>query len=204
MTTKEKILKAALQLFNKHGISSITVRDIAKEIGISHGNLCYHYPATNDIIQALYDELSRKVNDLLDKLEPNENVFQMHSDAIRTIFTLANKYKFFYLHFIEIIQRIPALKKKHYQLIEERKTQIRYFFDILRQNDLFRKDLSQEQYELLIMHCFLYGDFWISNSEVLYKGPQSEKINYYVNGYFGLFMPYLTEKGKQQAAKIIT
>lgn len=202
MSTKEKILKAALQLFNKHGIARITVRDIAQEIGISHGNLCYHYPNTNNIISALYDELSKKVNDMLDELQPDENVFQTHTNAIRTIFTLAYKYRFFYLHFIEITQRLPALKKKHYELIEQRKTQVRYFFDVLRQHDLFRADLSLEQYELLIMHCFLYGDFWISDSEIMYEGAASKKIDFYVNGYLALFMPYLTEKGKKLAALI--
>jgi len=202
VSTKEKILKAALQLFNKQGISSITVRDIAKEVDISHGNLCYHYPNTNDIITALYNELSKKVNDMLDELQPDENVIQTHTNAIRTIFTLAYKYRFFYLHFIEIAQRLPALKKRHYELIEQRKTQIRHFFDVLRQQDLFRKDLSDEQYELLIMHCFLYGDFWISSSEIMYKGPASKKIDFYVNGYLALFTPYLTEKGKQLATSI--
>ena len=202
MTTKEKILKVSLQLFNERGTSDITVRDIAQEIGISHGNLCYHYPNTNDIIWALYNEFAKKVNEMLDALQPDENVFQTHTNAIRAIFTLSYKYRFLYLHFVEITQRLPAIKKRHYQLVEERKKQIRYFFEILRQQDLFRNDLPAEQYELFIMHCFLYGDFWISNSEILYRGKASEKVDFYVNGYLGLFMPYLTDKGKQLALLI--
>lgn len=202
MNTKDKILKAALQLFNKHGISSITVRDIANEVGISHGNLCYHYPNTNEIITALYNELSKQVNDTLDALQPDENAFKAHANALKLIFSLSYKYRFFYLHIIEITQRLPALKKRHYDLIEQRKVQVRYFFDVLRQHDLFRKDLSNDQYEALIMHCFMYGDFWISSSEILYKGKLNDKVDFYVNGYLSLFMPYLTEQGKQLAAAI--
>ena len=40
MTTKEKIIDTALQLFNKQGIDPVTTRHIAKEMNISHGNLC--------------------------------------------------------------------------------------------------------------------------------------------------------------------
>lgn len=202
MTTKEKILKVSVHLFNEKGISNITVRDVAGEMNISHGNLCYHYPTINHIIQALYNEYSQKVNAMLDALQPDENVFQTHTDAIKTIFTLSYKYRFLYLHIVEIMKRLPSIQKKHYKLVESRKQQIRYFFDVLRKQGLYRDDLPDEQYELFILHCFLYGDFWISNSEILYRGPASKKIDFYVHGYLGLFRPYLTEKGKQLALKI--
>ena len=91
------------------------------------------------------------------------------------------------------------IKKSHYQLIEARKNQIRHFFQILRDKGFFRKDLSNEHYEFLITQCFAFGDFWISSSEILYKGPASKKVEYYVEGYLALFSPYLTEKGKQWA-----
>ncbi|HEY0680514.1 MAG TPA: TetR/AcrR family transcriptional regulator [Chitinophagaceae bacterium] len=199
MTTKEKILHASLKLFNAHGIDQVTVRDIAKEINISHGNLCYHYPGTNDIILALYNNLVTKISAILDALEPDENIVRSHAQATQNIFELLYSYKFFFLNFIEITRRIKSIKKTHYELIEQRKHQVRHFFEILRQEGVFRKDLSNEQYEFLIMQCFVYGDFWISNSEVMYKGPAAEKINYYVKGYLALFNPYFTEKGKSWA-----
>jgi hypothetical protein len=36
----------------------------------------------------------------------------------------------------------------------------------------------------------------------MYEGAASKKIDFYVNGYLALFMPYLTEKGKKLAALI--
>lgn len=194
--TKEKILETSLKLFNKFGIDSITVRHIAKEMNISHGNLCYHYPTANDIIWTLYNEMSTKINDTLNALQPDENLFQAHANAIRAIFEVSYEYRFFYLHIVEVMQRLPAIKKRHNQLIEERKLQIRQFWQMLRDHDLFRSDISLEQYEVFISHCFLYGDFWISNSAISYKGPASAKIDFYVKGYLALFVPYLTAKGK--------
>lgn len=197
LITKEKILKTSLKLFNKVGIDQTTVRHIAKEMNISHGNLCYHYPTTNDIIVALYQDLVDKFAIILDNLEPNENAFQKLTYSMKDIFELVNEYKFFFLNFIEITRRIKSIKKQHYELIELRKVQIRSFFEIFRNKGFFRKDMNLQQYEFLIMQCFIYGDFWLSNSEELYKGTEKDKVDYYVAGYMALFVPYLTEKGKK-------
>lgn len=57
MSTKEAILATALRLFNERGTDVITVRHIAGEMGISHGNVCYHFPNTDAIVSRLYDQL---------------------------------------------------------------------------------------------------------------------------------------------------
>jgi AcrR family transcriptional regulator len=199
ITTKERILKTALKLFNAYGIDQITVRHIAKEMEISHGNLCYHYLTTNDIIVALYENLVDQFSAILDRLEPGENAFQALPGVMHKIFELVYAYKFLFLNFIEITRRIKYIKKRHYELIEQRKVQIRESFDVFRNEGRFRKDLPLEQYEFLIMQCFIYGDFWLSNSEILYNGKEKDKINYYVAGYMALFVPYLTEKGRKMA-----
>lgn len=197
MTTKEKILKTALRLFNRDGISRVTVRDIAKEMGISHGNLCYHFANTNDIIMALYEDLTGEFSVTLDALQPTEDAFKDLRRAMYHIFELVNKYKFLFLHFVEIGIRIPAIKKRHYALIEMRKIQIREFFELFKKKGYNRTDLPPEQYESLITQCFIYGDFWLSSSELLYKGKQKDKVGFYTDTYMALFIPYLTAKGRK-------
>lgn len=201
MTTKERILKAALKLFNKYGINRITVRHIAKELKMSHGNLCYHFPNTNTIIAALYENLVEQFNVILDSLEPNENAFEALTQSMYKIFDLVNKYKFLFLHFVEIGRRIPSIKRRHFELIEMRKIQIRQFTTIFQNEGYYRKDLPDSQYEWLITQIFIYGDFWLSSSELLYQGNQKDKINFYLQGYMALFIPYLTEKGKKLVHK---
>jgi len=201
MTTKERILKAALKLFNKYGINRITVRHIAKELKMSHGNLCYHFPNTNTIIAALYENLVEQFNVILDSLEPNENAFEALTQSMYKIFDLVNKYKFLFLHFVEIGRRIPSIKRRHFELIEMRKIQIRQFTTIFQNEGYYRKDLPDSQYEWLITQIFIYGDFWLSSSELLYQGNQKDKVNFYLQGYMALFIPYLTEKGKKLVHK---
>ena len=63
--TKEKIQLAALQLFNTEGIVNVRLQHIADEAFISVGNLAYHYPNKEAIVQALYQMIVKKQEELL-------------------------------------------------------------------------------------------------------------------------------------------
>ena len=43
-TTKELIRNTARELFNERGYRAVSMRNIADALGISVGNLTYHYP----------------------------------------------------------------------------------------------------------------------------------------------------------------
>ena len=62
MTTKDRILESSLRLFNKEGADRVTVRSIASETGISHGNLTYHFPGKDEILYQLYLKLADEFN----------------------------------------------------------------------------------------------------------------------------------------------
>ena len=42
-TTKQKIVHASIKLFNENGVANVRLQQIADEIGISVGNLAYHF-----------------------------------------------------------------------------------------------------------------------------------------------------------------
>jgi len=60
MPRKEAILEAALQLFNENNTQSATTNHIAKSMGISPGNLHYHYKNREEIVRLLYMKLKQE------------------------------------------------------------------------------------------------------------------------------------------------
>ena len=48
-TTAERIADAALRRFNRKGYASTTLTEIANDVGISQGNLTYHFPTKLDL-----------------------------------------------------------------------------------------------------------------------------------------------------------
>lgn len=64
--TAERILEVALALFNRFGVPNVSTTLIAAELGISPGNLYYHYPAKDALLGALFDRYEQAMRALLD------------------------------------------------------------------------------------------------------------------------------------------
>ena len=54
MSVKEKIKETAITLFNKRGLSSVTMRQLAEELQISPGNLTYHFKTKAVLLEQVY------------------------------------------------------------------------------------------------------------------------------------------------------
>lgn len=63
--TKTRILDTALQLFNRFGERNVSTNHIAGELGISPGNLYYHYRNKTAIVSALFERHRERLWDWL-------------------------------------------------------------------------------------------------------------------------------------------
>ena len=204
MTTKQRILQASLQLFNQYGIDTITVRHIAKELGMSHGNLCYHFPNTDAIAETLYEALLEELNKVLE--EPNvfstvnlQTLYQLCAFVFEKLY----KYKFLIQDFISLTRRNPNLKQKHRDLVASRRVFFQMGIDAGIQAGFLKPDIIEGQYENFFNQLFIISDFWLASAEILYEGKEEEKLQIYLNIAFTLIVPYLTEKGLSEYNELL-
>ncbi len=61
MKTRDKIIQASIALFNEQGERNVTTNHIAAHLGISPGNLYYHFRNKEDIILSIYEEYARNL-----------------------------------------------------------------------------------------------------------------------------------------------
>ncbi|PLK44106.1 TetR/AcrR family transcriptional regulator [Emticicia sp. TH156] len=196
MTTKERILHTSLQLFNEQGIDAVTVRHIAKELGMSHGNLCYHFPNTDAIAEKLYEQLINELNAVLNEPASLDAVnLQTLYKLAAFVFEKLYKYKFLMQDFISLMRRIPSLKQKHRDLINNRRVFFKAGIDAGIQAGFLKPEIIAGQYENFFNQLFIIGDFWLVSAEILYEGKEEDKLLTYLNIAFTLIVPYLTEKG---------
>ena len=57
MSTKTKIIEVSLELFAKKGFDGVSVREIAKEVGVRESALYKHYKNKEDILEKIVEEM---------------------------------------------------------------------------------------------------------------------------------------------------
>jgi AcrR family transcriptional regulator len=195
MTTKQKIIETALHLFNRQGTDLITTRHIAKEMHISHGNLCYHYPRKEDIIIKLYENLVAELDQEIALLQKGEPGLEMLMQATATTFRIQYKYKFILQDMVGIMRRIEPIHQHFKLLYLKRKEQFLMIIQYLIMQGLIQEEVVKGQYENFIAQFYIIGDFWVSEAEILFEGTDEEKLSYYTRIAFSLIIPYFTRKG---------
>lgn len=119
--TAERILEVTLDLFNRFGEPNVSTTLISAELRISPGNLYYHYPAKDELINALFDKFERSLNEILNASDAVRNVedawFYMH-----TLFELIWQYRFLYRDLNDLLSKNRRLET-HFQSILKNKTQ---------------------------------------------------------------------------------
>ena len=118
--TAERILEVTLELFNRFGEPNVSTTLISAELGISPGNLYYHYPAKDELINSLFDRYERALNELLNASDGVRNVedawFFMH-----TLFELIWQYRFLYRDLNDLLSKNRRLET-HFQWVLKNKT----------------------------------------------------------------------------------
>jgi len=69
--TAERVLETTLSLFNRFGELNVTTTLIASQMGISPGNLYYHFPTKEELINVLYEHFETRFEDLLNSPTPS-------------------------------------------------------------------------------------------------------------------------------------
>jgi AcrR family transcriptional regulator len=117
--TAERILEVSLDLFNRFGEPNVSTTLISAELNISPGNLYYHYPAKDELINSLFDRYERSLSELLNASDGVRNVedawFFMH-----TLFELIWQYRFLYRDLNDLLSKNRVLET-HFQVLLDRK-----------------------------------------------------------------------------------
>jgi AcrR family transcriptional regulator len=107
MSRKLEILETARKLFNASNTQAVTTNHIAKEMGISPGNLHYHYANREEIIRVLYKQMSDESSLEVEDLPGDISTLNTHHTYLIMI---QWKYRFFFRELLFLFSRDEKLK----------------------------------------------------------------------------------------------
>jgi AcrR family transcriptional regulator len=157
--TAERILEVTLALFNRFGEPNVSTTLISAELNISPGNLYYHYPAKDELINALFDRFERALNDLLGASEDVRDV----EDAwffLHTLFELIWQYRFLYRDLNDLLSKNRRLET-HFQSVLKNKTRaIKALLDGMRRGGAVQID--SRELEATATGMVVVLTYWLS------------------------------------------
>ncbi len=202
--TKAHILDTALTLFNTQGLSKVTLRTIANEMGISQGNLCYHFKKRETIIESLYFKLVSRIDESMSKNEVRTIGLASLFSTSTVIMESFYDYRFIMLDFVQLMRENATIKTHYLQLSKLREEQFLMLFSVLVNTKILQKEELPNDYLFLYKRIQILGDFWISSAETTSSKLSKKMIQDYSTLINRSIYPYLTEVGKKEFLKLIT
>jgi len=122
--TAERILEVSLDLFNRFGEPNVSTTLISAELGISPGNLYYHYPAKDELINSLFARYEKALGELLGAADGVRNVedawFFLHS-----LFEIIWEHRFLYRDLNDLLSKNRLLETRFQGVLKSKTRAIR-------------------------------------------------------------------------------
>lgn len=167
INTRQRILKTAMMLFNEKGTRAVTTNHIAAAMGISPGNLYYHFRSREDIIRAILDLMDERGFEAVKRIEREAAPGSLEALEMnfRMIQEINWQFRFFKRELPVLIMNDPALKKRFKQSHDTILFMIQDSLHRATEKGLLVK-MDDETINLLAHELWLVILFWLNYLEI--------------------------------------
>jgi AcrR family transcriptional regulator len=166
METRERIVDTAIRLFNEEGTGPVSTNHIARALGISPGNLYYHFRNKEEIIRAIYARL-RPVWEAAIAI-PSDRP-PVLADLLRIItehFQIVWEYRFYYRELPTLMRRDPGLARQYQEVREAGLANVEAILRHFTAAGVLAVPEPETALPELARVCWLLADFWLPFAEL--------------------------------------
>jgi AcrR family transcriptional regulator len=195
-----------LGLFNRFGEPNVAATMVAADLGISPGNLYYHYPGKEDIVNHLFGQYQHDLQALLpaakDVKDLEDAWFFLHS-----MFELVWRYRFLYRDLNDLLSKYRQLEQALKQVLADKRAA---FLTLLgRLSDMGWLTQNPTERESSATHMLVMLTWWLSYEYV--RDPRNALEDANAQGgvsrgaqqVLGLLLPYLQAQPKAQLLALL-
>lgn len=199
MSTKERIVNVAVELFNEKGLVNVTMRDLAAELDMSLGNLTYHFKKKEELMEAIHDRIISERNSLMENVQMIPSIANIHNQLV-PLLQLYERYRFFHQDILEVMRAYPKIAEMQREHINNQITYIKAIIDYSIGSGNMKQEVVLGQYQQLAESVWMLLTFWLTQREV--RNQQGNFYNQARSAMWNLVIPILTEKGLANFNKI--
>ncbi|MEZ5039527.1 MAG: TetR/AcrR family transcriptional regulator [Saprospiraceae bacterium] len=174
-------------MFNEKGYAHVGMRELARELDISPGNLTYYFKKKEDVLSALLDQFaslnSQTIESYLQQEPTNANFLRL----MRNIFENQFMYRGVYVgnQFFPVVVEKKIFDYK--SVVNKRKAVYREILTSLGNAGHLKVD--DKDISFLLSFITLFGRFWITEATLFDKSPNKDEV---VEYYLSLFARQLS------------
>jgi AcrR family transcriptional regulator len=204
--TAERILTTTRQLFNRFGEPNVSTTLISAELSISPGNLYYHFPAKDELVNALFEQYKTQLQPIL-AAAPHVSDIEEAWFFMHTLFELVWDYRFLYRDLGDLLSRNRRLESDIKDVLLHKTSAFRSLLQGL--GHAGHLHVQSNTREMCATQMVVMLTWWLSFEYA--KDPrhalEDQNAQYALlkgaQHVLGLLLPYLDEKSNAHLSQLI-
>ena len=158
-STRDRILATSLALFNDEGLASVSTHRMAAELGISPGNLHYHFKSKRLVVAGLFRRFEEQLCACMDAAASVDALDDLWL-SLHLTFETINAYRFVYRDADHLLHECPELEARAQALTAHNLHAAKQLCTGLRGAGVI--DASDEAVEMLALQIVFATTCWFS------------------------------------------
>ena len=188
--TRRAILDMAKTLFSQQGYNAVSIGEIAGALGISKGNVTYHFKRKEDIMEALLAEAKPTFFQ-----EPPRTMEELDA-FLEDMEQARENYAFYFQHHAQLGQLSPAIRARQQAIYHSQSALFAQALSILARQGMFRGEDFPGAYARVADTIFLTSLYWLPSCAV--KGRKED----FRTQAWSVLYPLLTPLGRQRGREL--
>jgi AcrR family transcriptional regulator len=196
-TTVQRIRDHARAAFNDRGVGAVRIRDIARDLGLSPGNVSYHFATKERLVAALMEEAHGSNEGLVDaSAEPFG--FDALLRLLQTFMRRDLENRWAMRDFAGLLIAMPALRGPHEQMQRAREARVDAIVARLVAAGLLDRRRTQRALPELRLQLLTQVFFWLPAAIVTAPDRDpAERLDAHSRAALALFRAYCTPTGRR-------
>jgi AcrR family transcriptional regulator len=195
--TRDRILETARKLFNAQGTGPVSTNHIAAAMGISPGNLYYHFRNKEEIIRELVDRWLGRQGPLWREMMETEGSMEHLVDMLRRIYRFGWDLRFYLRELMPLLQADEALRARHREIRDLRQETHTRFLRRLELLGVLQFPGGGRVEENIYRATWLLSHFWVAEHDIAPDEDPGDAIQRAVEMTLLLYGPCLTPPARK-------